>query len=299
VLRALCLIVAVFIAGTAHAANHTWQYVEGHGGVPLAAVSWGNPQGPEILFVHGFSQSTESFRKQLDDPALAAEFRMVAFDLRGHGASGKPWTAELYNATLPFADDIKAVMTATGLKRPVLVGWSMGGLMVMDYVRHHGTKNIAGLNIVGSNAGFGERQRRGAADDPNAQRRRNQNSDDIVVAMDGVGGLVDSLAVKPLEKDRRQVLLISNMQTPSYVRRLVAAHPWPNEDLIPGVNVPVLFSYGTEDKAIDSKVIPTHAQRFANAKISVYDGLGHSPFWENADRFDSELAAFVRAANRR
>jgi non-heme chloroperoxidase len=298
-LRALCLIVALVVAGAANAANHTWQYVAGHGGVPLATVSWGNAQGPEILFVHGFSQSTESFRRQLDDPALAAEFRMVAFDLRGHGASGKPWTPDSYNATLPFADDIKAVMDATGLKRPVLVGWSMGGLMVMDYVRHHGTKNIAGLNIVGSNAGFGERQRRGAADDPNARRRRNQNADDILVAIDGIGGLVDSLAASPLEKDRRQVLLIGNMQTPSYVRRLVAAHPWPNEDLIPSVRIPILFSYGTEDKAIDSKVIPTHAQRFTDGQISVYEGLGHSPFWEDPERFNRELAAFVRDATHR
>lgn len=98
-LRALCATIAALLAGASSASSHTWQYVNGYGGVPLATVSWGNPQGPEILFVHGFSQSIESFRRQLDDPALASEFHMVAFDLRGHGASGKPWTPESYNAT--------------------------------------------------------------------------------------------------------------------------------------------------------------------------------------------------------
>jgi non-heme chloroperoxidase len=34
------------------------------------------------------------------------------------------------------------------------------------------------------------------------------------------------------------------------------------------------------------------------AKLSVYDGIGHSPFYEDAPRFNSELAAFVRTANK-
>jgi non-heme chloroperoxidase len=37
---------------------------------------------------------------------------------------------------------------------------------------------------------------------------------------------------------------------------------------------------------------------FPGAKLSVYDGIGHSPFYEDAPRFNSELAAFVRAANK-
>jgi pimeloyl-ACP methyl ester carboxylesterase len=283
-------------AATAEATEPTFQYIAGHGGVPLATMIWGNSDGPGILFIHGFSQSMENFRKQMDDPALAAEFHMVAFDQRGHGASGKPWTPESYGATQPFADDIAAVMRATNLKKPTLVGWSMGGLMLMDYVRHHGTEDIAGLMIVGSNAGIGARQRRGAPNDPDRQRRIRQISDDILASIDGVGGLVDSLSIAPLDAGRRQVLLIGNMQTPAYVRRIIAAHPWPNADLISKIDVPVLFSYGSEDTAIDTKAIPGHAAMFKDARVSIYQNLGHSPFWEDATRFNSELTAFVRAS---
>jgi pimeloyl-ACP methyl ester carboxylesterase len=46
----------------------------------------------------------------------------VRYDIRGHGRSGKPSTAEAYHSRL-FADDFKTVVDAFGLKKPVLVGW--------------------------------------------------------------------------------------------------------------------------------------------------------------------------------
>jgi pimeloyl-ACP methyl ester carboxylesterase len=33
------------------------------------------------------------------------------------------------------------------------------------------------------------------------------------------------------------------------------------------------------------------------ARLSLYDGIGHAPFWEDAPRFNDELASFVRTAN--
>ena len=59
-------------------------------GLTISAQVWGNPKGPEILFVHGFSQSHLSWIKQVTNSDLAKEFRMVTYDLRGHGNSDKP-----------------------------------------------------------------------------------------------------------------------------------------------------------------------------------------------------------------
>jgi pimeloyl-ACP methyl ester carboxylesterase len=41
------------------------------------------------------------------------------------------------------------------------------------------------------------------------------------------------------------------------------------------------------------------ADTIPGAKLSVYEGVGHAPFWEDAERFNIELAAFVRMANKR
>ena len=58
-------------------------------GLTISAQEWGNPAGPEILFIHGFSQSHLSWIRQVNSD-LAKEFRIVTYDLRGHGNSDKP-----------------------------------------------------------------------------------------------------------------------------------------------------------------------------------------------------------------
>ena len=62
----------------------------------ISAQDWGNPNGPEIIFVHGFSQSHLSWIKQVANSELAREFHMVTYDLRGHGNSDKPLQPERY-----------------------------------------------------------------------------------------------------------------------------------------------------------------------------------------------------------
>src|SRR5262249_17426647 len=117
-------------------------------GLTVAASECGNPSGPEIVFIHGFSQCSLSWERQLSDGALGREFRMIAYDLRGHGPSNKPTDKDKSAHDRLWADDLAAVIAAAGLKRPVLVGWSYAGRVISDYVRAHGTDGIAGINFV-------------------------------------------------------------------------------------------------------------------------------------------------------
>ena len=95
-------------------------------GTRLAVYEWGNVGGPEVLLVHGFAQCHLCFEPQYRS-ALAERFRLVAYDMRGHGGSGQPRDSAAYQGGRVWADDLATVMAAKGLKRPVLVGWSMGG----------------------------------------------------------------------------------------------------------------------------------------------------------------------------
>src|SRR6266705_2543279 len=116
-------------------------------GLTIAAQEWGNPAGPEILFIHGFSQSHLSWIRQIDSD-LAREFRIVTYDLRGHGNSDKPFEPERYKESKAWGDEVQAVIDAAGLKRPVLVGWSYGGRVMSDYLKTHGAGKLAGINFV-------------------------------------------------------------------------------------------------------------------------------------------------------
>jgi pimeloyl-ACP methyl ester carboxylesterase len=129
--------------------------VRGGGGLQLHVREWGNPNGPPILFIHGWSQNHLCWTKQVGGP-LAQEFRLVALDNRGHGMSDKPLEAEHYTDPQRWADDIAAVIEALRLDRPVLVGWSYGGLIMCDYLRAHGQARVAGINFVGGAVALGE-----------------------------------------------------------------------------------------------------------------------------------------------
>ena len=111
-------------------------------GLTISAQEWGNPSGPEILFIHGFSQSYLSWMRQVNSD-LAREFRLVTYDLRGHGNSDKPLDPARYRDSKAWGDEVQAVMDAAGLKRPVLVGWSYAGRVISDYVTTHGAGKLA------------------------------------------------------------------------------------------------------------------------------------------------------------
>src|SRR5262249_2780301 len=115
--------------------------------VSIAAQSWGNPSGPEILFIHGFMQSHLSWARQTGSE-LGREFRMVTYDLRGHGDSEQPLERERYRDGRAWGQELAAVIAAAGLRRPVLVGWSYAGRVIADYLEAHGSAGIAGINFV-------------------------------------------------------------------------------------------------------------------------------------------------------
>ena len=87
-------------------------------GVTIAAQEWGSPTGSEILFIHGFSQASMSWQRQVECD-LAKEFRLVTYDLRGHGNSDKPLEPEKYKESKAWADEVQAIIDAANFKRPV------------------------------------------------------------------------------------------------------------------------------------------------------------------------------------
>jgi non-heme chloroperoxidase len=122
-------------------------------GLTISAQESGNPNGPGILFIHGFSQSHLSWMRQVDSD-LAKEFHIVTYDLRGHGNSDKPLDPARYRDAKAWGDEVQAVIDAAGLKRPVLVGWSYAGRVISDYVATHGSSGISGIDFVDASIKF-------------------------------------------------------------------------------------------------------------------------------------------------
>jgi pimeloyl-ACP methyl ester carboxylesterase len=140
---AAALLVAMAQPGFADELKYKPISVKTPDGLTISAQEWGNPAGPEILFIHGFSQSHLSWMRQVEGD-LAKEFRIVTYDLRGHGNSDMPLDPARYRDSKAWGDEVQAVIDTAGLKRPVLVGWSYAGRVISDYLATHGAGQIAG-----------------------------------------------------------------------------------------------------------------------------------------------------------
>lgn len=262
-------------------------------GLTIAAQEWGNPNGPEIVFIHGFSQSHLSWIKQVTDAGLAKEFKMVTYDLRGHGNSDKPLEPEKYKTGKFWADELKAVMEATGLKRPVVVGWSYGGRIMADYLTTYGTANVAGLNYVdagqkGDPAFVG----------PNLKNQPAMMSDDLAANIAATRAFLHGcFSIQPTQ-DEFEDMLAFNMMVPPKVRLALGNRPLQVDDMLKALKVPVLVTHGAEDKNSNLIAAEYTAKMIPGAKLSVYQGVGHSPFFEATPRFNAELAEFVRNAQK-
>ena len=116
-------LLAAITQGSAQAPKYKPISVKTPDGLTISAQEWGNPNGPEIVLIHGFGQSHLSWTRQVNSD-LAREFRIITYDLRGHGYSDKPSDKAPYHDNKAWGDEVKAVIDAAGLKRPVIVGWS-------------------------------------------------------------------------------------------------------------------------------------------------------------------------------
>jgi non-heme chloroperoxidase len=265
--------------------------VRGGQGLRLHVREWGEPDGPGVLFVHGWSQSQLCWARQLDSPQLA-RFRKVTFDNRGHGMSEQPLEPEHYVDGQLWADDVAAVIEQTGLQRPVLVAWSYGGFVITDYVRAYGEAGIAGINLAGGavllkpptfdHIGPGFLENAGGACSP-----------DLGTSIAAVRRFLRACTAEPLSDEDWSAALAWNMVVPPEVRGALISREIESDDVLATLSVPVLVAHGRSDAIVLPSMAEHVLEVCATAEASWYDGIGHMPFWEDPQRFNRELDDFV------
>jgi pimeloyl-ACP methyl ester carboxylesterase len=88
-------------------------------------------RGMPVLFLHGNSSCKEAFRKQFGGEA-ADSYRLIAFDLPGHGASSDAFDPRRTYSMPGYADVAMEVLAALGVDRAAIVGWSLGGHIALE-----------------------------------------------------------------------------------------------------------------------------------------------------------------------
>jgi len=256
--------------------------------VRLAAVETGQRTGPTVIFVHGYSQSWQSWSRQLDDPRLAARLRLIAYDLRGHGGSDKPLDKDAYHDPRRWADDLRSVIDSSGAQRPVIVAWSYGGRVINDYLAAYGDAALGGVVYVaatstGDRAGLGR----------SFGLIRGMLDDDPAAASAGTEVFLRACFERPPSETELQAMKNYNNLTPVAVRKLLGGRPAAYDAALRSLRVPVLIVHGDQDQISAPAMSQYTKSLVPQATLLTYPGAGHSTFYEFPDRFDTELLAFV------
>ncbi len=267
------------------------QRITGGGGIQLYVEETGNPQGKPILFIYGFSQSTLSWSKQMNSD-LADDFRLVALDIRGHGLSDKP--VDAYGDSQLWADDINAVITTLGLDKPVLVGWSYGVQIMCDYLRFYGDEQISGLNFVAGASKLGEGLYPFVTQDflslvPGFLTEAVEES---------VANLENFIRMQfhnePSREDVYMMMGFNSLVPPS-VRAGLLNRSVDNDDVLAKLTKPVLLTQSEEDALVVMDTMKYHEEKIQNTQTSIIPRVGHMSFWEDAERFNSDLRSFINS----
>jgi pimeloyl-ACP methyl ester carboxylesterase len=269
---------------------HTVHKAQGGGGITLHVEEYGNRAGRPILFIHGFSQCRLAWQKQVSSD-LANDFRLVAMDIRGHGLSDRP--QNVYGDSRLWADDVHSVITTLALNRPILSGWSYGGLIICDYLRSYGEAQIGGIQLVGAATKIGTEDAMKVIGPDFLALVPGFFATDVEASMASLGPFVRLCVHKEPTVEDFYFMLGYNTIVPPHVRQGLFSRQLENDDIVRRITTPVLITHGERDAIVLVEAAYQHKNAIRQAQLSVYPEVGHAPFWEDAKRFNAELRKFA------
>ncbi len=273
----------------------THHIITGGGGCQLHLVETGNPEGQPILFIHGFSQCSLAWSRQLTSD-LTRSHRLVAMDMRGHGSSEKP--RDGYEDSKLWADDVDIAMRELGLERPILCGWSYGPLVILDYIRHYGEDAIGGIHFVGAITKLGSDAALSVIAPEFLALVPGFFSSDAEESVRSLESLLRMCFAREPSAAELYLMLGYNVLVPPFVRQALFSRAFDNDDLLPTLRSPVLITHGAEDAIVTPVAVEQHRANILHAQVHTMAGAGHAPFWDDAASFNRRLGKFAEGLER-
>lgn len=248
--------------------------------------------GRPVVFVHGLWLTSRFFVRQRD--FFASRYRFVAPDLRSHGRSEQL----SHGNTVPGQTaDLHELFEALDLRDVVLVGWSSGAFNAWEYLQTYGTERIAGLVVVDESASdfSWPDWPHGPADLASIQGL----TTGVQTDQHGMvrNGFVHSLFAGDAPAEDIDWMVEEITSIPATVAAAVAFDELTRDyrSLMSEIKVPALICQGRMDKMIPIGAAEYLAETIPDARLVVFEASGHAPFYEEPERFNAELTAFVEA----
>jgi pimeloyl-ACP methyl ester carboxylesterase len=236
-------------------------------------------QGSPVLLGHGYSATGRMWDGQR--AALGDRYRVISWDMRGHGQSESPDDPAQYSAALTVADML-ALLEHCRVERAVVGGLSLGGYVALAFYRAH-PEIVRALVICDSGPGYRNAEARAAW---------NARAHERAAELESRG--LDALAGRSREMREAMGHHRSAQGLAHAARGMLAQQDSAVIDSLPSIRVPTLVIVGDRDQPF---LAPSEymAKKIPGARLEVIPDAGHSSNLDQPAIFNRVLGDFLES----
>lgn len=272
------------------------RYLDLPGGLKVHYRDQGNPTGPVLVLVHGFSANVDAWERWVK--RLSAKYRIVTLDLPGHGLTQAPKGFQVGPTT--FVDTVQAVADHLKLGKFIIAGNSMGGGVAWQYALAH-PERLDGLVLVDSGGWSRPKDSKGGplifkimGNPVGRALVKNLDASRVIRA-----GLEDAYLDKALVTDALLRRYVDLARAPGHRDILLglqgSSYRTATPELLATIKIPTLVMHGRQDKLIPFANGEAFARAIPGATLIAYDGVGHVPMEQIPDRSAADLDGWIKA----
>ena len=231
-------------------------------------------EGPPVLLSHGYSATSRMWRGQVE--ALAPRYRIITWDMRGHGQSDSPDDPALYSEAATVGD-MAAILDALGIDVSVIGGLSLGGYMSLAFHLAHPGR-VRALMLFDTGPGYRN---------PAGREAWNRTAEARAVAFEtrGLDALGSGAEVRIAQhRSSKGLALAARGMLAQFDSRVI--------EPLEGIRVPTLVLVGEKDEPFLGAT-DYMAAKIPGAQKVVIPGAGHAANIDNPAAFNAAVEAFL------
>lgn len=250
-------------------------------------------EGKPVVLVHGWPLSDAMYEYQYQY-LVDKGYRVIGITLRGFGKSDKPYGAYNYDV---YAQDIKAVLDKLDIKDATLGGFSMGGAISIHYVAKYNSARVSKLALFGAAAPVWTKR-----NDYNYGFTKEAVND--LIALSKVNrpqllenfGKIFGASETALPAGIANWLGGINIEASPYAttQSLIALRDTDLRSELSKINIPTAIFHGTKDVICEFALAEQMQKGIKNSYIVKFEKSGHGLFFEELEKFNTELLAFLQ-----